>query len=291
MNNETEKNVTKKKPSRQKYIIASVCFALFVIVALVEAIFDQEPKPDPDSEKVIRLAAAEQLRFQAKIEKEPNDLTDEDFAKITNFYLQQCEIADLKFLDKFINLKSLAFIDVQFPQENIPGWVKSLEKLGIINFNKLFLIELNPVSKLTNIESIQIYGTQFKNIKPFSNLHNLKELVMVSTQVSNIKPLSDLTKMENLTISDTLVSDIKPLKNLKNLRGLALARNHISNIEPIKGLTNLQSLVIWETQLPDLEPIKSLINLQKLNLSNYPSISDEQVEDLQVALPNLKITR
>ena len=41
----------------------------------------------------------------------------------------------------------------------------------------------------------------------------------------------------------------------------------------------------------DLEPIKKLPYLQTLTLYNSKNITNEQVEDLQKALPNLKIER
>ena len=46
-----------------------------------------------------------------------------------------------------------------------------------------------------------------------------------------------------------------------------------------------------DTQVIDLEPIRNLINLKQLFLRNCKNITDEQVEDLQKALPNLEIKR
>ena len=68
-----------KKLSKYKYIIAVVCCVLLVIVTLVFAALRWEPEPDPKSEKIIRKAAAKELN------KDPNELTDEDFAKILEF--------------------------------------------------------------------------------------------------------------------------------------------------------------------------------------------------------------
>ena len=74
----------KKKHLHRKYIIPVLLILLFIISALV-FIFHMQEQPDPASEKIIRMAAANHLN------KDPNELTDSDFAKITEFEL--CRVA------------------------------------------------------------------------------------------------------------------------------------------------------------------------------------------------------
>ncbi|MEJ2648206.1 MAG: hypothetical protein P8016_07355, partial [Sedimentisphaerales bacterium] len=79
MRNEAEQNITDKKLSWRKYKLAAVFMSLLITAALVSIYFTQEQKPDPASERVLRQAAAVQLKNQTHIDKDPNDLTDEDF--------------------------------------------------------------------------------------------------------------------------------------------------------------------------------------------------------------------
>ncbi|MEJ2649716.1 MAG: leucine-rich repeat domain-containing protein, partial [Sedimentisphaerales bacterium] len=60
---------------------------------------------------------------------------------------------------------------------------------------------------------------------------------------------------------------------------------------PIRGLKNLQSIFIDHTSVSDLVPIKNLKNLQRLYLRGCPNITDQEIQDLQKALPELKIYR
>ena len=69
----------KKKQSGRKCTFITIALLLLIFAALVFILLTQEQKPDPASEKIIRQAVAEQFG------KYPNDLTDEDFAKITEF--------------------------------------------------------------------------------------------------------------------------------------------------------------------------------------------------------------
>ena len=64
----------------------------------------------------------------------------------------------------------------------------------------------------------------------------------------------------------------------------------LSNLEPLSKLTNLQVINLHDCQISDLEPIKKLLNLETLDLRDC-NIVDEQVEDLQKALPELEIVR
>ena len=56
-------------------------------------------------------------------------------------------------------------------------------------------------------------------------------------------------------------------------------------------MTNLEILDLQVTLISDLEPLKKLTNLKTLYIKDCPNIIDEQVEDLQKALPNLQIDR
>ena len=47
----------------------------------------------------------------------------------------------------------------------------------------------------------------------------------------------------------------------------------------------------FSTQISDLECLRGLKNLKNLINENCPNITDEQVKELQKALPNLNITR
>lgn len=203
-----------KKPSRRKYIIPAFII-LCILAGYIYKVITWESKPDPASEKIIRQIAAKQLY------KEPNELSDEDFAKITILKTESKgsvkfegeykdfidntwgNLSEIKLLEKFTNLRELELIMIHRSNENIPKWKKILERIGIIN------------------------------------------------------------------MKDKLFFDLKPFENLKNLTKLDFRYSDINNIKPLKKIKNLKSL----------------------NLMDCTNVTDEQVEDLQKALPELKIIR
>ncbi|MBN1973471.1 MAG: leucine-rich repeat domain-containing protein [Sedimentisphaerales bacterium] len=244
----------KKKLYHRKYIIAATVF-LLISGALFVSFLKWEPKPDPASDKIIREAAAEQLG------KDPNELTDEDFARIEVLNLSNSKIINISLLDKFVNLRELN-IPFNFPFiKKIPEWKKFLAKYGVIDI---------PTLQSRQIISGHGSGDEeicLMDLSPLKKLHNLQKIELLLIQLDNVKPLAGLTNLKRLGLEYTGISDIEPLKGLKNLETLNLDYNPITDLKPLKNLTQLKSLYI----------------------RHCDKITKEQVEDLQKALPNLKI--
>ncbi|MBN1974382.1 MAG: hypothetical protein JW787_12135 [Sedimentisphaerales bacterium] len=304
---ENKEKIIEKKLFKRKYILATAVLSLLIIAALVFNWFNNEQKPDPASEKIIREAAAAQLN------KDPNELTDEDFAKITEINIYRKELTDIKLLEKFTNLQSLEMYDIRFPEKEIPFWMKILAKLGVFDLSKRFSIELSPLKNLTNLQNLNLGSSQISNIEPLKELKNLQSLILSRTNVIDIKPLVNLANLQSLKLTSTQVSDVKPLVNLINLQSLKLGGSKVADIKPLANLTNLELLNLSDTQVNDIKSLanlKKLIflylndtqvsdmssltnlkNLRELYIQNCENVNDEQVEDLQKALPNLKIER
>ena len=257
------------KSSRRKYILAAGISLLLIITSLLFIWLTQgKPKPDPASEAIIRQFAAKRLYIETEIEKDPNELSDEDFAKINMLDFPVLDICDIILLEKFVNLKELQLNSVIYPYEAIPTWMKILSDFGVLNLKDRFLIDLSPISNLKHLKTLVVSDSQFNNIKPISSLVNLQMLVLNGNRITNLDPIKELTNLQFLNLSDVKVSDLGSLK----------------------GLVNLETLIIEELPISDIEPIKNLPNLHNLWIYNC-NITNEQVEDLQKTLPNLKINR
>ena len=311
-----EQDNKKESPCRscfmRKYIIVSVPLFLMIAAALAFIFFTQEQKSDPASEKVIRIAAARQLH------KDPNELTDEDFSKITemsiiptmgsggnNYWidvstgkyvstLRMGELADIHLLGKFTNLQTLYLGRIKFPQQYIPKWMKILAKSGIFNLSEKFSIDLSPLENCSNLETLLLNESEIKNIEPLSRLVNLKRLSLSGTGVSNVEPIRGLTNLQRLDLSRTRTEDFEPLKYLKNLQALHLESAQISDLEPVKELVNLKRLYLYNTRVSNLEPISGLIQLDTLDL-NCTDVSDlEPIRNLMrmnmLNISNTKVT-
>lgn len=276
-----------KKSFRLRYII-SAFILLLIIAALVFTLLSRKPISDPASEANIRRLAA------ALLEKDINDLTDEDFAEVKDlsFFIHidselskriggpVNRLSDIKLLSKFTNLQKLDLIDIRPPENEIPKWMEVLSKLGIYDLTKRYEFDLSPLEKLYNLEELAL-GGPIINIKPLIGLNNLTMLNLVEVPVSDIEPLKNLTKLQNLLIQGTQVSDITPLKSLTNLNYLSISCSPVTNLEPLKGLINLQELSLDCTKVTNLEFLKGMTNLKSLGISNLPISDFEPFESLK----------
>ncbi|MBN1973472.1 MAG: leucine-rich repeat domain-containing protein [Sedimentisphaerales bacterium] len=138
------------------------------------------------------------------------------------------------------------------------------------------------------------YESSFSDLdilRKFTNLQTLK-LDHIRVREKYIpKWKIVLAKFGIIKIDKSRLLDLGPIGDLKKLQTLSLVGISFRNAEILKNLTNLKELNLFRTNISDLEPLKALTNLQTLDIKDCKNITDEQVEDLQKALPNLKIIR
>ena len=329
------KNNIAEKPSRSKFILSAFILLLLCIAGVLLILLMRESPYDKISEVTIRTAAAARLAAVTQHNKAPNDLTDDDFAKITELDLDGTGLSDIRLLEKFTNLQELNLRHNIISPPVRPKWKAILMRLFHIDSPKRILLDLGPLKNLSNLRKLALNSSEVKNIRPLSNLTNLQELdlsysgisdiepikglihlnmlcllftqvtdlepikgldnlkilYLSGTPVSNIEPLRNLENLEWIFLDDTNIKDLESLKELTNLKGLNLGRTRISSLEPVKGLTNLKRIILTESPITDLEPIKGLKNLESFYIRNCINITDEQVADLQRALPELDISR
>jgi Leucine-rich repeat (LRR) protein len=133
-------------------------------------------------------------------------------------------------------------------------------------------------------------GTKVSDLTPIKELKNLQELYLVKGEVSDLTPrVKGLNGLQGLNLNWTS-ADLTPIKELKNLRVLYLLNTKVSDVTPIKELKWLNGLDLSGTAVSDLTPLKELNKLQVLWLSGT-AVSNEQLAELEKALPKLKIIR
>lgn len=131
--------------------------------------------------------------------------------------------------------------------------------------------------------------SSIKLLSKFTNLQELKLRYIRFPEKDIPKWVKFLEKIHVLNESKKTFIDLSPLKNLSNLRTLHLDYVPISDITPLKELVNLEELSIDYTNVSDIQPLEGLRNLKELYIGNCKSITDQQKNDLQKALPELEI--
>lgn len=163
-----------------------------------------------------------------------------------------------------------------------------LKNLGSLVVNHPQISDLSPLAELMNLRSLDISYTQVSDLSPLSELKNIESLDVSNTNVKNVMLLAELGSLHYLDVSNTQVSDLTPLTKLKHLHWLNVAISNVTDLTPLAKLKKLEILDISNTQVLDLTPLTKLKNLEEIDISNT-QVTDEQIQQLQKALPDCRI--
>ncbi|MEI7982314.1 MAG: leucine-rich repeat domain-containing protein, partial [Bacteroidota bacterium] len=142
--------------------------------------------------------------------------------------------------------------------------VSKLSELTSVNISGTPVSDLMPLRNLNKLESLDISNTSVVTLEPLrycTNLHNLK---LRGTAVGDLNILTVFPALESLDISSTKATSLDPVKEIISLRDLRLRLTPINDLTPLSGLTNLEMLVVSKTPVESLEPLKNLSNLRIL---------------------------
>ena len=106
------------------------------------------------------------------------------------------------------------------------------------------------------VESLDFTQNLITDLSPLSGLTDLTELALWGNSISDISALSGLTSLEILWLDDNTISDISALSGLTSLRHIGLERNSITDISALRGLTSLTSIGLgFNADLTNIQPL------------------------------------
>lgn len=131
---------------------------------------------------------------------------------------------------------------------------------------------LEPVARLIkslqgipfprDVEAIRLMGAQINDLSPLSKLTELRTLDLDDTNVSDLSPLSELHALAVLFLNNTSVTDLSPLSKLHDLEMLNLNNTGVTDLFPLRSLSNLQYIYLRGTQVSDLSPLDEIPELK-----------------------------
>ncbi|MCP4551406.1 MAG: leucine-rich repeat domain-containing protein [Bacteroidetes bacterium] len=203
--------------------------------------------------------------------------------EIDTFFI---EGSDSIFIHEFDTLQ-ITYVDtVVFdpaPFYNALKEIVSITELQLADNNQI--TDLAPLSKLTNLQSIDISNTNITDPIPIRNLTKLESLYCSGSKIQSLAALKYLTNLRVLNINNTEVDKLYPLQNLTGLEFLHFNSTKIDSIQLLAEFTHLTDLRFANTSITDLGPLSQLKSLEVLNfnVTNVHSI------DALAGLENLRI--
>ncbi|ANQ48265.1 leucine-rich repeat domain-containing protein [Flammeovirga sp. MY04] len=152
------------------------------------------------------------------------------------------------------------------------------------------IVTLAPLSKMRNLEDLNISGTGVNDLSPIRTLTNLKSLRCEMTGINSLDPLVYCTNLKVLMINDTQIEDITVVENFDQLKELYIFNTNISDLTPLTDLEELNVLWANDTKVADIKPLNSTKQLRSLDISNTEVTSIDALYGLK-KLEQLSIDR
>jgi len=125
----------------------------------------------------------------------------------------------------------------------------------IVNLTRLdlrgnsYLQNIQPLSKLTNLNYLSLASTEIDDISPLINLSELQEIDLSNTRISNISPLQNILGLETLNIENTRVEKLGALDAMTRLKLVKADGSRINTSELIQFKTKQpETVVLYQTE-------------------------------------------
>ena len=159
------------------------------------------------------------------------------------------------------------------------------------SISKPALTDISSLSRLTNLEQIELHNCAVSDLSPLSSLSGLTK-IHINNNKTNIAScdfqglenlsflclsdfkviipkISGLQNLKKIILRNCSICDLSPLENLSNLEYIWIGNNpDLQDLSPLSFCKNLNEIMANDTAVKDISPLKDLPHLQRLTLSN-----------------------
>lgn len=159
--------------------------------------------------------------------------------------------------------------------------LSELSELQTLNISGTNVSDLTPLRNSNKLKTLKAANTRIDDLTPLKYDIMLEELDIAHTDVSSLAVLEILSKLEKLNISYTQVKTLDDVKRCSNMAFLAAEGCKINNLQPIAELNDMVSLNISSTAVRDLSPVTHFTELQSLKISQTPVNNLNALQDME----------
>ena len=137
------------------------------------------------------------------------------------------------------------FALVIFDTEALKTWWRELPIYWKAVFSKQIQVDSDPTTEqlhqIINMQELDLSGNTFmQNLMPVSRLTNLRSLNISNTEIGYLQPIQGLANLESLNISHTYISDLKPLHDMSNLKYLNIMNTPVKDLSALVNDGNIE---------------------------------------------------
>ena len=144
------------------------------------------------------------------------------------------------------------FTLVIFDTEALVKWWSNLPIYWKALFSKQLQIDAEPTAEqlhqIINMQKLDLSGnTYIQNLLPVSRLTNLKSLDVSRTEIPDLFAIQGLANLETLNLEDTYIKDLTPLQEMNNLKFLNIRNTPIVNLTPLVNDNSIETILADST--------------------------------------------
>ena len=137
------------------------------------------------------------------------------------------------------------FALVIYDTEALKTWWRELPIYWKAVFSKQIKVDSEPTTEqlhqIINMQELDLSGNTFmQNLMPVSRLTNLHSLNISNTEIGYLQPIQGLANLESLNISHTYISDLKPLQDMSNLKYLNIMNTPVKDLSALVNDDNIE---------------------------------------------------
>ena len=134
--------------------------------------------------------------------------------------------------------KDNRFTLVIYDTEALKTWWRDLPIYWKAVFSKQIRVDSEPTTEqlhqIINLQELDLSGNTFmQNLMPVSRLTNLRSLNIANTEISFLDPIQGLANLESLDISHTYISNLRPLQDMVNLKYLNIMNTPVNDLSAL----------------------------------------------------------
>ena len=150
--------------------------------------------------------------------------------------------------------KTNPFALIIYDTEALKTWWRELPIYWKAVFSKQIQLDSEPTTEqlhqIINMQELDLSGNTFmQNLMPVSRLTNLRSLNISNTEINFLQPIQGLTNLESLNIEHTYINDLKPLQDMSNLKYLNIMNTPIADLSALVNDNNIDVILADSTTI------------------------------------------
>ena len=130
------------------------------------------------------------------------------------------------------------FALVIYDTEALRTWWRELPIYWKALFSKQINVDSEPTTEqlhqIINMQELDLSGNAFvQNLVPVSRMTNLRSLNISNTEIGFLQPIQGLANLQSLNISHTYINDLKPLQDMMNLKYLNIMNTPVNDLSAL----------------------------------------------------------